>query len=81
MAEDGRSKADFATFLQEAIASGMLSGMDINIDHGKITGDAAKARVTAIGIEGAFGTMNIALELEKRDGVWLITKSENDAGY
>jgi acyl-homoserine lactone acylase PvdQ/ketosteroid isomerase-like protein len=79
--EGGRGKADFAAFLQEAIAGGMLSGLDINIDHSKITGDAAKSRVAQIEIEGTFGAMNVALELEKRDGVWLITKSENDAGY
>jgi acyl-homoserine lactone acylase PvdQ len=79
--ESGRGKADLASFLKEAIASGMLSGLDVNIDHSKITGDAAKARVTAIGIEGTFGGMNVAIELEKRNGVWLITKSENDAEY
>lgn len=79
--EGGRTKADFARFLQEAIAGGMLSGLKIDLDNSKITGDASKARVTAIGIEGTFGGMNVALELEKRNGAWLITKSENDANY
>lgn len=79
--EGGRGKNDFASFLKEAIASGMLSGLNIDIDHSKIIGDAAKARVAEIGIEGTFGSMNVAIELEKRDNTWLITKSENDAGY
>lgn len=81
VAEGGRTKVDFAGFLKEAIASGMLSGLKIDLDQSKITGDAAKARVAQIGIKGDFGGMNVTLELEKREGVWLIVKSENDGGY
>jgi hypothetical protein len=79
--EGGRTKADLAAFLQDAIAGGMLSGLDINIDHSKITGDPSRTRVVEIAIEGTFGSMSVALELEKRDGVWLIVKSENDGDY
>lgn len=79
--EDGRSKADFANFLKEAIDTGMLSGLDVDLDDSKMNVDGNRARVGGVEIEGSFGEMDVAIELEQRDGVWLIVKSENDQGY
>ncbi len=79
--EEGRGKADLARFLETAVANGMLDGLEITIDPANIVVSGAGAGVTDIDIEGTFGGMTISLELEERDGVWLITKSSSGASY
>ncbi len=79
--EEGRGKPELASFLETAVANGMLDGLDITVDPAKISVSGSRATVKDIDIEGTFGGMAIALELEERDGVWLITKSSSGDSY
>ena len=79
--DEGRGKNELHAFLSEAISNGMLDGVKILVDHSQTTITDDKALVGDVSIEGEFGTMQISLDMELRDGTWLIIKSERVGSY
>jgi acyl-homoserine-lactone acylase len=78
--DDGVGKAELAQFLGDAISNGMLEDLEIDIDHSGNSVEGNRAVVRDVTLESPFGAMQVSLELEKRDGTWLIVKSERVGG-
>lgn len=71
--DQGGGKAETKEFLQGAKDQGMLDGITANTDDLIITVDGDKATAGPVGLDTAMGSINLDFELEKRDGVWLVT--------
>ena len=74
----GGDKAAIATNLQASAEQGFLDGIDIDLGGVVINVDGTKASAGPVVLERAFGTMSLSFDLEKRDGVWLVTSQKQE---
>ena len=70
--DQGMDKAAYGTFLKDAKEQGFLDGIEINIVDTKVTIDGEKAKVGPVEAEGSFGLLTLSMDLEKRDGTWVV---------
>lgn len=71
--DQGGGKAEMVEFLNGAKEQGFLDGIKIDTSKMVITVDGEKATAKPTNLEGAFGALTVELELQKRDGKWLVT--------
>ncbi len=69
---DQGSLDDQRSFLEGAKEQGFLDGITSDTANMEIAVDGMSATAGPVDLEGAFGTLSVTYELEKRDGRWLI---------
>lgn len=70
--DQGGGVAETREFLQGAKEQGFLDGIVVDTDPMEIAVDGTEATAGPIDLEGAFGSLSLEFELEKRDGEWLV---------
>lgn len=73
--DQGGGKAEMVEFLEGAQEQGFLDDIEISLENFVIEVDGMKASAKPIDLEGAFGSLTLEFELEKRDGSWTVTYS------
>lgn len=71
--DQGGGKAEMIEFLNGAKEQGFLDGIKIDTSKMVTTVDGEKATAKPINLEGAFGALTVDLELQKREGKWVVT--------
>ena len=74
----GMDKAGMVEFLNGAKEQGFLEGVTVDTSGMTSTIEGTSANVGGISLEGAFGVLDLAFKLEKRDGSWVITYQEQN---
>lgn len=70
--DQGGGVQETREFLQGAKEQGFLDGIVVDTDPMEIVVDGDEATAGPIDLEGAFGSLSLEFELEKRDGQWLV---------
>ena len=69
---EGRGKAEMSAFLKEAISSGYLDSLMVDLETVQVTVNGEDATVNPVTLSGSAGSMTLNVSLKKEDGVWRI---------
>ena len=70
--DEGASKEATTTALKGFADGGFLDDMDVDLSSMEVKVDGDKATAAPMDLEGGFGPISLDLDLEKRDGKWLV---------
>jgi hypothetical protein len=70
--DEGASKDATTTALKGYAAGGFLDDLDVDLSSMKVKVEGDKATAAPIDLEAGFGAISLDLDLEKRDGKWLV---------
>ncbi len=73
--DQGGGVEEMREFLKGAKEQGFLDGLTTGLDNLEVKVDGDTATAGPLDLEGAFGALTLELELEKRDGTWVVTYS------
>ena len=74
--EGGAGKPEAREFIEGAKEQGYLDDAEVYLEDAETVIEADTATVAPIGLEGAFGSVDLELYLTKEaDGVWRVTES------
>ncbi len=71
--DQGGGVVETKEFLQGAKEQGFLDGIEVSTEAMEIAVDGEAATAGPIDLEGAFGSLSLEFELEKRAGEWVVT--------